>query len=214
MIEKAKENDGVDAVLELLKMSNIAKRKLEALRKQSDVDIIIEATKSEDPTISSIAQEALPKVESNVKKRAEIEALRSSGGIVGDKSGEHRIIKRGQYNSWVWVAMGFLYNFVIIGCMAIAPIFELFGIHATDPQDAASGWCLFISIALGAAVSVIVYRNRWRCIEAFSSRFVSGFALFSMIYVPIISGIYADYRGIKKSFVDSQYWSFYAVTWV
>jgi hypothetical protein len=43
-----------------------------------------------------------------------------------------------------------------------------------------------------------VFRNRWRCTEAFASRFCSGLANLSMMYVPMIALVYANARGLAK----------------
>jgi hypothetical protein len=51
----------------------------------------------------------------------------------------------------------------------------------------------------------MVYNDRWRCIEAFSSRFCfgSGYlvlitAHLCMIRVPTLAHLYANYRGLRK----------------
>jgi hypothetical protein len=42
------------------------------------------------------------------------------------------------------------------------------------------------------------FRDRWRVNEAFASRFCSGLANLSMLYVPIVAWVYANIRAIKK----------------
>ena len=64
---------------------------------------------------------------------------------------------------------------------------------------------ILIAVAAGIALSVWVYHDRWRCIEAFSSRFCfgSGYAALitthlCMAWVPSIAFAYANYRGFSK----------------
>ena len=60
---------------------------------------------------------------------------------------------------------------------------------------------IFITAALaGIAGAYLVFRDRWKVNEALSSRFCSGVANLSMLYVPIVSFVYANVRGVKKLF--------------
>ena len=58
------------------------------------------------------------------------------------------------------------------------------------------GWGL--AAAAGIAGAIWVFHGHWRCIEAFASRFCSGVANLSMLYVPIIAFFEANLRAIGK----------------
>ncbi len=51
---------------------------------------------------------------------------------------------------------------------------------------------------IGGIFAWLVFRDRFRCNEAFSSRFCSGLMSFSMLYVPFISLVYGVSRGVAK----------------
>jgi hypothetical protein len=119
--------------------------------------------------------------------------------LIGDKAGEYLEADRGMYNAWAHVIVSFIYFFVFIGCF-IAYIFSLFGIAATTPYNTETALFLVMSLILGILFSIIVYWDRWRVNEAFSSRFCSGSGGISLIYVPIIALCYAIFRGLKKLF--------------
>jgi hypothetical protein len=64
---------------------------------------------------------------------------------------------------------------------------------------------ILLSVAAGILLAVWVFNDRWRSIEAFSSRFCIGsgrVALLTthicMIWVPSIAFVYANYRGLRK----------------
>jgi hypothetical protein len=118
---------------------------------------------------------------------------------VGDAAGEFRLIRRGGHRAWAYVVVAF----------ALEICFVSFDIHdllqhtrAAHNPDAT----VLLSAAAGIALSLWVYNDRWRCIEAFSSRFCFGSgwvaALLTshlcMIWVPSIAFVYANYRGLRK----------------
>jgi hypothetical protein len=117
---------------------------------------------------------------------------------IGDAAGEFRRIRRGGHRAWAYVAVAF----------ALEICFVSFDIHdllqhtrAAHNPDAT----VLLSAAAGIALSLWVYNDRWRCIEAFSSRFCFGsgwVALLTshlcMIWVPSIAFVYANYRGLRK----------------
>jgi hypothetical protein len=53
-------------------------------------------------------------------------------------------------------------------------------------------------LCAGIALAYFVFRDRWKCIEAFSSRFCSGLMNLSLLYVPWVALVYANVRGIQK----------------
>jgi uncharacterized membrane protein len=77
-------------------------------------------------------------------------------------------------------------------------LYSIFQSSQTTGSSQAFSTIMLVSIAPALILSLVVFWNRWRVTEAFSSRFCSGSAMLSVFYVPIIALIYANYRGIKK----------------
>ena len=112
---------------------------------------------------------------------------------VGDSAGEDLDMDRGDYNAWIHVIFSVAYLFLAISAVAAVLLESL--LH-TEPNSTTRTYAVFVA----ASATLFSYWNRWRCIEAFSSRFCSGFMAFSFIFVPPISAIYAAYRGVLKLF--------------
>jgi len=118
----------------------------------------------------------------------------------GDAAGEYRLMKRGRYGATVYVFFAFL--------MEIGLVTGLFAIVASVTcaaggfSDDATAMVLLSGsgsgFVLGAALAYFVFRDRWKCIEAFSSRFCSGLMNFSLLYVPWVALVYANVRGVQK----------------
>lgn len=118
----------------------------------------------------------------------------------GDRAGEHLIMKRGRFRATVYVFFAFLMEIALV-----AGIFALgAGIVAAVAglDDDVAG---MLTLSAGGAgtlgggvLAYFVFRDRWKCIEAFSSRFCSGLMNFSMLYVPAVALVYANVRGIQK----------------
>ncbi len=117
--------------------------------------------------------------------------------MYGDAAGEYMRMQRGRYSAMVYVAFAFVFQIGTLFAFA-------FGILAlcTVPLPGEDDMKMIIA-AVPAGVAAIAgawwcYRDRWRCIEAFSSRFCSGVANLSAMYVPIIAWGYANYRVVQK----------------
>jgi hypothetical protein len=118
----------------------------------------------------------------------------------GDRAGEHLRMKRGRFGATVYVFFAFLMQMAIV-----AGFFALIGgivAAVANLDDDVTG---MITLGLGATGAVgggvlayFVFRDRWKCIEAFSSRFCSGLMNLSIMYVPFIALVYANVRGIQK----------------
>jgi hypothetical protein len=137
--------------------------------------------------------------DTSISTGARVSVLPPSDEVrIGDAAGEFRRIRRGGHRAWAYVAVAF----------ALEICFVSFDIHdllqhtrAAHNPDAT----VLLSAAAGIALSLWVYNDRWRCIEAFSSRFCFGsgwVALLTshlcMIWVPSIAFVYANYRGLRK----------------
>ncbi len=108
-------------------------------------------------------------------------------------------MKRGRYSAWVYVGFAFCFQ---IGLLGFLPG-TLVGIVA-DAIGIVSGAAAIIGLCVGLIVGIggayLTFRDRWRVNEAFSSRFCAGLMNLSIMYVPIVSLIYANVRGIQKLF--------------
>jgi hypothetical protein len=111
---------------------------------------------------------------------------------VGDLGYEYLRMKRGKYDAWVHVHIAFFVQLAFLTSLAALALAAVF--HAEATSYTTLGVATFVAIA----VTLWIYVDRWSCIEAFSSRFCSGLANFSILYVPVISFVYANYRGLKK----------------
>lgn len=117
---------------------------------------------------------------------------------IGDAAGEYRFMRRGKYHAWAYVVVSFVFEI----CALSAEIYALLQYtKAGRTPDAA----ILVSVAAGILLSVWVYHDRWRSIEAFSSRFCFGAGRLSFLtahlcmgYVPAIAFFYANYRGLRK----------------
>jgi hypothetical protein len=50
----------------------------------------------------------------------------------------------------------------------------------------------------GIPAAFFTFRDRWRTIEAVSSRYCAGLLNFSLLYVPTVAWVYANFRVIRK----------------
>jgi hypothetical protein len=108
---------------------------------------------------------------------------------VGDRAGEHLLMGHGKYSAWIHVVLAFALEVLVLGAL---PMTLFAGILKLGELGYGIG------IAIGAAGAIWIYANRWRCIEAFSSKFCSGLLNLSILYVPFVAFIYANVRGLGK----------------
>lgn len=108
---------------------------------------------------------------------------------VGDRAGEHLSIAHGNYSAWTHVVIAFVLEAIVLG----GPPIALFA-GVLKLGDAGYG----IGIVIGAIGAIWVFANRWRCIEAFASKFCSGLMNLSILYVPFVAFVYANIRAIGK----------------
>jgi hypothetical protein len=110
----------------------------------------------------------------------------------GDRAGEYMNMERGRFDAWIYVVIAFLMQVAAVGGL-VGGLSSL----AFD-GDTATTVLLAVGGAVGGAAAWFTFSDRWRCIEAFSSRFCSGVANLSLLYVPIVALVYANVRGIRK----------------
>lgn len=113
----------------------------------------------------------------------------------GDRAGEHTWMERGRYSAWVYVVLAFLGQvFLLMGVVGAigAALARSAGSHEAE------GVAMMVGFTVGVAGAIWTFWDHWRVIEAFSSRFCSGLANLSLLYVPIISWGYANYRFLRR----------------
>jgi len=119
-------------------------------------------------------------------------APQAAAGGIGDPGYEYLRMKRGKYNAWVHVHIAFFTQAVLIGFLAGILLGAAF--HIDETSYTTLGVATFIAVA----ATLLIYVDRWSCIEAFSSRFCSGLANLSILYVPVVAAVYANIRGLMK----------------
>jgi hypothetical protein len=119
-------------------------------------------------------------------------ATQSNAPGVGDSGNEHLRMKHGKYSAWGYVHVAFF-----VQAFLVAPLIALV-LAAVSHADATGNAIISTAVFAAIASTLWVYTDRWNCIEAFSSRFCSGVANLSVFYVPAISLVYANIRGLKK----------------
>ena len=115
----------------------------------------------------------------------------------GDRAGEYLHMHRGRYDATVYVFFAFLFQMGLVGLLVGGIPALVLGAVSGDEQ-LALGAFLILGIPAGIAGAYFTFRDRWKCIEAYSSRFCSGLMNLSLLYVPIIALVYANVRGIQK----------------
>jgi hypothetical protein len=111
-------------------------------------------------------------------------------------------MQRGAYSAWVYVALAFMMQIALLGSLLAVPG-AIAASVAVDDQDTAN---IVLMVALGAGAiagavgAYFTFRDRWSCIEAFSSRFCAGIVNLSLLYVPVVALVYANVRGVQKIF--------------
>lgn len=110
---------------------------------------------------------------------------------VGDSGREHLSIERGKYDASGYIEFAFFGQVVLVGIL-IARLLSSMGLEATNDV------VIIIAGIVAVSSTLWVYFDRWRCIEAHSSRFCSGIANFSLFYVPVVALVYANYRAIAR----------------
>jgi hypothetical protein len=136
--------------------------------------------------------------------RAAFEPL-SVGGVasstirrraVGDSAGEHRYMRRGRFSAWPHVVLAFLAQTVLVGAACAAPAW--LGASRVLGAEAALWVAFAVFAATGPAAAYLTFRDRWRCIEAFASRFCVGVLNLSLLYVPLVALGYANVRAVQR----------------
>jgi hypothetical protein len=134
-----------------------------------------------------VAYGLLPK-----KNRFASGTIPSDAAGIGDPGYEYLRMKRGKYDAWAHVHIAFFVETIMMTSLIALALALAF--HAEATSYTILGTATFAAMA----ATLWIYVDRWSCIEAFSSRFCSGLANFSIFYVPVIAFVYANIRGLKK----------------
>ena len=105
-------------------------------------------------------------------------------------------MKRGRFSAWPYVVIAFLAEIVLIGLIPSGILGAIFDAAGAPPE--AAGGAIVVGMVVGGVAAYFVFRDRWRCIEAFSSRFCVGLMNISLLFVPAIALVYANVRGFQK----------------
>jgi hypothetical protein len=127
-------------------------------------------------------------------------ALPQQASPYGDSAGEHLNMQRGRYRATIYVVFAFLMQIgIVTGIFALGAglITAVAGLNDDATAVIALG-AAGTGFLGGVALAYFVFRDRWKCIEAFSSRFCSGLMNLSLLYVPVVALVYANVRGVQK----------------
>jgi hypothetical protein len=152
----------------------------------------VPAVRAPAPNFTPAKNAALP----TVKPREEIDGLEKP--VYGDKAGEYRWMERGRFDAWIHVGIAFLYQILIVGGAIGGGAAAIVSKVTDSDGDAALYTLLIVGGIVGITGAYFTFRDRWRVNEAFSSRFCSGLANLSIMYVPFVAFIYGNYRAIQK----------------
>jgi hypothetical protein len=128
---------------------------------------------------------------------APVQAPAASPSAYGDAAGEHLHMKRGRYSAWPYVVIAFVGEAGLVGGIP-GMLLGVAARAAGAPRDAASLITLVATFLCGLPVAYLVFKDRWKCNEAFSSRFCIGVMNVSILFVPIIAFVYANVRAAQK----------------
>jgi hypothetical protein len=157
------------------------------------------------PVPASPAQESVPPKRRLVVSRPSLQSpapgLLAQGFettlVYGDAAGEHLMMGRGSHDASLYVAVAFVAEVLLLGCV---PGY-LFGAlaHLAGMGGAGTMFVMVVFTLVGGSVPAwLIFRDRWCCIEAFASRYCVGMFRVSLMYVPLIALVYANVRGVKK----------------
>lgn len=128
---------------------------------------------------------------------ARLPAETDEPAVHGDGAREHLSMKRGRFTAWPYVVIAFLMEAAIIGCAAGMPAGLLLA-SVTGNRQVFEVAATAIGVPMGLGGAYLVFRDRWRTIEAFSSRFCVGIMNISLFFVPLVALVYANVRGVRK----------------
>ena len=114
------------------------------------------------------------------------------GGGIGDAEGEYLTGQGGKYAAVIYVGLAFWGQlFITSGILSIILLVASGGKIHLSILSAMSG-------GLAAAITLLIYWDRWKCITVYASKYCTGCVNISLLIVPPIAFCYANWRGILK----------------
>jgi len=114
-------------------------------------------------------------------------------------------MRRGKWDAKVYVFFGFLIlaagigvAFLLIGALILEPPWTKSWLADRHWREATFNKMIAPAFVAGLVPAWLAFRDRWRCIERFASRYCSGLANLSVVYVPLIAAGYGVVRGFRK----------------
>lgn len=126
-------------------------------------------------------------------------------GKYGDRAGEHLTMRRGKWDAKMHVFFGFLIVAASIGvaivltaALILEPPWTKSWLVDRQWREAAFAKIIAPAFFVGLVLAWLAFRDRWKCIERFASRYCSGLGNLSLMYVPLIAAGYGVVRGFRK----------------
>ncbi len=115
----------------------------------------------------------------------------------GDRAGEDKwLARREGVSAWAHVFVGFVLLDAVVATVATwwsGEAMDRFGVARTTTNDAI---VMVFGAMVGLAAALGAFHDRWRCIEAFTSRYVRGAV--AWLWVPFVAAAYGTWRGLRK----------------
>jgi predicted signal transduction protein with EAL and GGDEF domain len=97
-------------------------------------------------------------------------------------------MEHGKYHAWIHVVLAFALQIIVLAFLFV---------RTTEAMVHSNTWNGF-DVGLAILGAFLIYWNRWHCIETYASTYCTGVLNLSIVSVPLITFLYANYRGIRK----------------
>lgn len=124
-------------------------------------------------------------------------ALQCDVQHLGDAAQEHEYMERGLYESMPHVYLAFLLQGILLTMLVLTPLLRLLLPGVSLPME---GPLYYLRYLGGCGLAWLTFRDHWKVTEAVASRFASGVANFSILYVPFVAWGYANLRAVQRLF--------------
>jgi hypothetical protein len=124
-------------------------------------------------------------------------ALQCDVQYLGDAAREYEHLERGLYDATPHVFLAFLLEGLLLTMLVLTPLLRVLlpgvGLSMDGPLYA-------LRYLGGCAMAWLIFRDHWKVTEATASRFASGVANLSIVYVPLVALGYANLRAVRRLF--------------
>jgi hypothetical protein len=111
---------------------------------------------------------------------------------LGDAAGEHLTMEGGRYPATFYVGLAFF------GQVAVTAYLVWFTLFLLPGGRINGDLAIAVAVICGLGATLLIYWDRWKCTTVTCSRYCSGCANLSVLYVPIVAFCYANWRGLMK----------------